>query len=584
MTGSSHRILSAVLVGLSLALATVAAADFTEFEDQPFQDPSNAENNPLSAASPVPWDDADFSTAFPDGVKLIRGTLDVGDVDAYAFSFAAGELVLGALFEDFAGERNDTTLGIFTGGTTPPLVNDDDAGSGFLSRFAFTTTLTSTHEISVTGFGDTAYDGSHDEAQDGLVPYWLVVAATTNPPPLAEVEGNDTPIDATPLPESGGVVGAALDAGDVDYYSIVLETGDRIAISVFDLKNGLFESAGGERNDALVGVFDPNDLLAAGGANDDGGPGWMSNLLFTAGSDGVWKVAVSGFGDDAFDGSHQEAGFDYLLVVARERACPNVTPLISSITASTANSYVLAELQGGDHYYTDRNGAAKHVLVDIPPDYLCSEWIKTANNDKNVTDQNHLNFTLLEDASVFIAYDTRATSEPAWLASAFTPLGEVVDIADPSPSQEFDLLRRDFAAGSVVLGGNEAPGANSNYSVFARPLPLGDPSQALPVPPGASAVALTISGVWIQVQRSPGDTTEEFTQAIAAAINADSTLSAARIYGLASGTTLVTTGTIESSSIARNLPALPLPGLVVLVSLLLGAGARSVFTARRSTR
>ncbi len=191
------------------------------------------------------------------------------------------------------------------------------------------------------------------------------------------------------------------------------------------------------------------DAPASTGPNDDGGAGFASNGLYTANAGGIWKIAVSGFGDDAFDGSHQEAPFDYLLVVARERACPVVVPLISNIVASTANAYSVATLSGGDHYYTDRNNAGRHVVVDIPPAYARSEWIKTPNNDKNVSDPDHLEFVLLADASVFVGYDSRATGEPSWLATGFTPTNETLDVADPSPDQEFDLLRRDFAAGSV---------------------------------------------------------------------------------------------------------------------------------------
>jgi hypothetical protein len=252
----------------------------------------------------------------------------------------------------------------------------------------------------------------------------LVVAATSDPPVLGEVEGNDSIPTATALPDSGGVLGATLDFLDVDYFSIELEVGDRVAISVFDLKPG-FASAGGERNDAIVGLFDPDGIAVSGGANDDGGPGRMSNLLFTATAKGRWSVVVSGFGDDSFIGDHEEAVFDYLLVVARERACPEVVSLISSISASTANSYVAANLQAGDHFYTDRTDAGRHVIVDIPPAFLCSQWIKTANNDKNIGGSDHLSLSLTDDASVFIAYDTRATGEPAWLSAAFTPLGDV---------------------------------------------------------------------------------------------------------------------------------------------------------------
>jgi hypothetical protein len=577
MIGSPKRFALALLAcATAMALASGVHADFAEFEDNPFQDPNDLEVDPLSAAAPVPWNGVPFASAFPDGVKLIRGSLDAGDVDAYAFSLEAGQLVLGALFEDAAGERNDTELGLFGGGVVPPLASDDDGGSGFLSRFAFGVTSSATFQVGVTGFGDALWNGDHQEAGSGLVPYRLVVAATSDPPSRVELEPNDSVGTATMLPIGGAVVGASLASGDVDFFSIELEAGDRLAISVFDLETGHFESAAGERNDTLLTLLDPWGAAASAGPNDDGGAGFASNALYTADAGGLWTVAVSGFGDDAFVGDHQEAAFDYLLVVARERACPSVVPLISNIAVSTANPYSVAALKEGDHYYTDRNDAGRHVLVDIPPAYACSQWIKTANNDKNVSDPGHLGFVLLADASVFVGYDSRATGEPSWLATGFTPTNETLDVADPSPNQEFDLLRRDFAAGSVVLGGNAAPGAGSNYVVFARPLPTDDPEQSFTVPDDASMLSITISGVVIEVSRPAGQTSADFAEVLAQAVNTHPTLAAARIYGLASGATFVTTGQIEDAAVLNPVPLSPVVNLVGLILLMSGFAYRIV--------
>jgi len=552
-------------------------ADFTESEDRPLLDPDGSEDNPLSSAAPVPWDLAPFATAFPDGLVWIRGQLDAGDVDTYAFNPATGDLLLAALFEDADGERLDPSLGIFTGSATPALGDDDDAGMGFLPRLTFPVASSGTHQIAVTGFGDTAFDGSHLEASDGLAPYLLVVASTTATPPLTEVESNDSIAAANILPSTGGVIGATLDAADVDHFSIDLEAGDRLAVSVFDLDAVGFGSAEGELNDTRIALLEPGTGTEVA-ANDDGGLGFMGNLLFTVpgSGEGHYTIAVTGFGDSALTGEHAEGPFDYFLVVARERACPNTLGLMSGIAVSTSNSYVTAFLEGGDHYYTDRIDAGRHVLVDIPSAYECAQWIKTANNDKGVTDPNHLTFTLSQDASVFIAYDTRATAEPAWLAAGFTPLGEIVDIADPSPSQEFDLLRRDFSAGTVVLGGNSAPGAGSNYSVFALPLPTSDAGQALEIPGNATTVSIEIIGVVIEVNRQTGQTTQELTQVLADAVNANPTLAAARIFGLASGTTFVTTGTIDDSTItaAPPVPTMAPWGVVPIAMFFLATAHR----------
>jgi hypothetical protein len=587
---SSTRIAIAVLASSLFCASLAAAAGFTEFEDRPTKDGDNSEDDPLTAADPVPWNLASFATAFPGRAKLIRGTLDAKDVDAYAFALTSGQLLLAALFETAAGEKNDTSLGLFAGTTPPALASDDDSGSGFLSRLSFPVTSTSTQRIAVTGFGDTSWNGTHQEATGGLVPYTLVVAAVSNPPPFQETEGNNSLATANPLPAEAGVVGGTLGVGDVDYFKIDLEAGDRLAVSVFDLKTGLFQVASGERNDTQLGLFTPAGALASGGTNDDGGPGMMSNLLFTvpAGQGGTWKVALSGFGDTAFTGAHKEGPFSYLLVVARERACPNVTPLISGITVSTGKAYVTANLRGGDFYYIDRTNPGQHVLVDVPAAYECSQWIKTANDDKSVSATSHLGFTLSQASSVFVGFDTRSASEPPWLATGFTPTGDIADVADPDKTQEFRILRRDFAAGTVTLGGNLPSNAGSNYVVFARPLDLTDPVHAFTIPGLPAAISVTVSGVTLQVTRQNGQTAAQFAGSIAAAINANATLAAARVFGIASGVTFVTTGTLQNVTVQSvPVPALPGAWMLALCAALAGFtlfGARRLDTrrARRS--
>ena len=567
-----------VLLAL-LAPSLARAAGFTESEDQPIKDPSNAEQDPLTSPAPVPWNLAPFAVAFPGGAKLIRGTLDAHDIDAYSFSLSAGQLLLAALFEDPGGERNDTMLGLFSGSAPPPLTSDDDSGPGFFSRFAFSVTSTGTQSIAVTGFGDTSWNGSHQEAANGLVPYKLVVAAVTNPPPFQEFEANNTLASANALPEEG-VIGGALTPGDVDYFKIDLEPGDRLALSVFDLVSPqAFASANGERNDALLGVFTPSGALAVGGTNDDGGPGFQSNLLITvpAGQGGTWKVAVSGFGDGAFTGAHLES-FSYLLVVARERACPNVTPLISGITVSTGKTYQTANLIGGQHYYVDRNTPGLHVLVDVPSQYECSQWLMTANDDKAVSSTSYLTFTLAQASSVYVAFDTRSATEPPWLMSGFTETGDIVDITDPDKTQEFRVLRRDFAAGSIVLGGNLPSAAMSNYVVFARPLNLTDPQHSFVIQGLPSALIVTIGNVAINVQRQSGQTAAQLAAAVAAAINANPSLVNLRIFALASGNAIATTGVIQSVNVQfPSIPALPLAwavGLCAALGLVAVAAAR----------
>jgi hypothetical protein len=246
--------------------------------------------------------------------------------------------------------------------------------------------------------------------------------------------------------------------------------------------------------------------------------------------------------------------------------------------------YSVANLQGGHHYYTDRTNEQSHVLVDVPEELECGQWIKTANDDKNVATFPHLGFSLAQDASVFIGYDTRATAEPAWLASGFTPLPPpmLIDIRDPDETQEFRVLRRDFAAGPVQLGGNAAAGAGSNYVVVALPLDTGDPGHAVlvPSPVQTGSASVTVSGVTISVSTNTGQSAASVASALAAAINASPALMAQRVFALASGNHLVTTGVLQQSSFAPAIPlASPLALGVLALLLLLGARLyRNAFT------
>ena len=97
--------------------------------------------------------------------------------------------------------------------------------------------------------------------------------------------------------------------------------------------------------------------------------------------------------------------------------------------------------------------------MDVPTAYECSQWIKTANDDKIVNNTNLLTFNVGQAASVFVAWDTRTATPPPWLLNGFTETGEIVDVSDTDATQEFRLLRRDFAAGTVVLGGPARPRA-----------------------------------------------------------------------------------------------------------------------------
>jgi hypothetical protein len=130
---------------------------------------------------------------------------------------------------------------------------------------------------------------------------------------VSESEANDSSVSADALaPQSGGLqVDASLEAGDVDYFSLVLAEGDFLTATVID-------DAGGALHDPILRLLDPNGAVAA--EDDDSGPAFQPSLglVVPAGAGGTWTIAVSAFGDADFDGTGHEEAFSYRLLVSTD--------------------------------------------------------------------------------------------------------------------------------------------------------------------------------------------------------------------------------------------------------------------------
>ena len=67
-------------------------------------------------------------------------------------------------------------------------------------------------------------------------------------------------------------------------------------------------------------------------------------------------------------------------------------------------------------YYGDRD----YVMTEIPPFLTGMNFVRTANDDKraDASDLEFLCFNVDDDATVYLLYDSRATSLPAWTPRA----------------------------------------------------------------------------------------------------------------------------------------------------------------------
>lgn len=142
----------------------------------------------------------------------------------------------------------------------------------------------------------------------------LASAAFAGGSPLSESEANNTPgtanfIADTFYPFGAVAIDGSLAPGDVDYFSFDLNAGDFVAAAVYD-----FTPDDGGDNDSLLGVFGPGGVFFD--SDDDDGPGLLSAIHLFADSDGIWSIAVSGFGDSDFNGSGHDENFDYKFVFA----------------------------------------------------------------------------------------------------------------------------------------------------------------------------------------------------------------------------------------------------------------------------
>ena len=148
------------------------------------------------------------------------------------------------------------------------------------------------------------------------------------------------------------------------------------------------------------------------------------------------------------------------------QAPENNKALISNVSASSGGRYTLAALAAGKLMYTDRS----YTITSVPSPLVDASLIQPPNADKWSTNSSLLSFNLSQAATVYVAYDLRATALPAWL-SGWQKSTAKLGVAD-SKISNMNLYSKSFPAGKVSLGGNmasPAKGAETSYLVIAAP-------------------------------------------------------------------------------------------------------------------
>ena len=198
----------------------------------------------------------------------------------------------------------------------------------------------------------------------------------------------------------------------------------------------------------------------------------------------------------AFDGSITSTNSNEVHYVPPAANTPAPVPTNGVLGSKFAET----TLTGGVEYYTDRS----YQLTGVPSSYDNMDAIITPNDDRNRTDASgYVTFTMPYAGTVYVAFDSRATSLPNWM-NGFVNTGDVLRTS-LSSQPSLKIYRRSYSSGAIVnFGGNKAAGfaggTVSNYIIFygninsSATTPSSNPtapSSNIPAPSGVGVADLS---------------------------------------------------------------------------------------------
>ena len=178
-----------------------------------------------------------------------------------------------------------------------------DGGVGTNSHVLFTATDTATHYVVAEGQGDGTGTYTLSVAEAPEVPDDPASAAGASGTVAVTVPGDDFPAGtgtSGTVAVGGSATGELEYEGDYDWFAVELQEGKTYQI---DLK-GASANAGTLRDPHLGGIYDRNGTAVAG-ADDDGGVGRASLLVFTASETATYYVAAGGRNAAGYSHTHQ---------------------------------------------------------------------------------------------------------------------------------------------------------------------------------------------------------------------------------------------------------------------------------------
>ena len=142
-------------------------------------------------------------------------------------------------------------------------------------------------------------------------------------------------------------------------------------------------------------------------------------------------------------------------------------PLVTVKSVASGLHYTTAIANVGVQQHTDRS----YHITSLSPALTGATLVQTANADKTATKSAFLTLTLGASATVYVCYDTRVKTLPAWLGDGTWTLSSEAFSSSDLAASPTKVYAKSFPAGDVVLGGNlQAParGAGANYSVVVK--------------------------------------------------------------------------------------------------------------------
>jgi len=234
---------------------------------------------PFIARELEPNDSVATATPIATNPAIVEGNIVPGtDIDLYSFTATAGDRVFIATATSPATDTGDTIIDLLAPDGVTVLETDDNNGQ-------FDNTASSIAGALLSSAG-TYYIKVRKSASGSVIaPYRLYFQRRATASETAESEPNDS--SPMSLPASGYISGSTSSVTDVDLYSVFLNAGDTIFLSLDTepARNGV------EWNGVLA--FGPSALRMVSGGDDPGSSGPDSEaFMTTVKTAGTYRIQV----------------------------------------------------------------------------------------------------------------------------------------------------------------------------------------------------------------------------------------------------------------------------------------------------